>query len=74
MYYSYTYLLLDNVKFEKKYAISHVLKDDSTVCRDVRLMNYIEEALNDGNIEEAHLFATQMSPKMVRDLKEFINL
>jgi len=31
MYYMYKYLLLDRVKFEKKYAIPHVLKDDSTV-------------------------------------------
>ena len=31
MYYMYIYLLLDHFKFEKKYAIPHVLKDDSAV-------------------------------------------
>eukprot|EP00343_Euplotes_focardii_P000577 CAMPEP_0205802216 /NCGR_PEP_ID=MMETSP0205-20121125/4461_1 /ASSEMBLY_ACC=CAM_ASM_000278 /TAXON_ID=36767 /ORGANISM="Euplotes focardii, Strain TN1" /LENGTH=158 /DNA_ID=CAMNT_0053068255 /DNA_START=150 /DNA_END=626 /DNA_ORIENTATION=+ len=31
LYYMYTYLLLDNFKFEKKYAIPQILKDDSTV-------------------------------------------
>jgi len=37
-------------------------------------MNYIEEALKNGNIEEVHLFATQMSQKMTQDLQEFIDL
>ncbi|CAI2360986.1 unnamed protein product [Moneuplotes crassus] len=71
-YYLYTYLILDKFKFEKKYSIGHIVKDDSEVCRDIRLLNYIEEALAEGNIEEAHLFATQVSPKMADSLKEFI--
>lgn len=74
VYYAYTYMFLDKFMFQKKYAMAHVLKDDSTVWRDIRLLNYIEEALNNGNIEEAHVFATQMSPKMKRDLKLLIEM
>jgi hypothetical protein len=67
-------MVLDKFMFQKKYAMAHILKDDSTVLRDIRLLNYIEEALNDGNIEEAHVFATQMSPKMQDDVKQLIKM
>jgi hypothetical protein len=38
------------------------------------LLNYIEEALKEGNIEETHVFATHLSPRLQEEMKEFIDL
>lgn len=74
MFYMYYYLFMDRLMFEKRYAVPHILKDDSKLSKDVRLLNYIEEALKEGNIEESHVFAMQLSDKMKADLKEFIDM
>lgn len=74
MYYLYYYLLLDRLMFEKKYAIPYIMKDDSKLSKDIRLLNYIEEALKEGSVEEAHVFAMQLSPKIKKELTEFMEL
>lgn len=74
MYSIYYYTFMDRLTFQKKYAVSHLLKKDSKLSRDLRLLNYIEEALAEGNIEESHVFATQLSDNMRGNLEEFIDL
>lgn len=74
MYYLYYFIVMDRYTFEKKYAIPHVTKNDSVISKDIRLLNYIEESLKEGNIEECHLFATQLSDGMKGNMKEFIGM
>ena len=72
MYYMYYYLMMDRLTFQKKYSISEVTKDDSTISKDIRLLNYIEESLKEGNIEECHVLATQLSQEMRNKMGDFI--
>ena len=69
MYLMYFYLVMDRVTFQKKYAVPYMIKNDTKMSKDIRLLNYIEEALKKENIQECHLFASQLSP----DLKHFID-
>jgi len=74
MFYSYYYTLMDRLMFQKKYAVPHIVKNDSKLSRDIRLLNYIEEALEEGNIEESHVFVTHLSSGMRDNMYEFIEL
>ena len=73
MYYMYYYLLMDRVMFQKKYSISEITKDDTLISKDIRILNYIEESLKEGNIELCHLLASQLSTDMKHKMKDFIS-
>ena len=64
----------NNVKFEKQFAIPHVTKDDNQISKDIRLLNYIEQSLEAGNIQECHLYANQTSERVRQGLSGFIAL
>lgn len=74
VFWVYYYTFMDRMMFDKRFAISSVTQDDNKLSKDLRLLNYIETAIKNGEVEESYLYATQTSDRVKPQLKEFIEL